>query len=383
MRRATLAIAIVLVVAACGDDGGTALFDTQAATSTTALQTATTTTDTIPAAGDVQKKDPAGIHGLATSKVNAGDQTGDTPAPLPTQVGDDPRFDVLWNDCADGDMAACDSLYLESPIGSRYEQFGYTCGNTVPEGGPCNTGDESVVDSDLDILHGECAAGNWAACDSLYLDSPLGSDYEQFGATCGGLTDGSQWCVDQFALDGTELDVLQASCAEGDWEACDWLFIQAPAGSDYEGFGGTCGGLTDGSRWCTDEFGSSSAYGTDPYLDGLMDACALGDWAACDALFMESPVGSEYEEFGNTCGYLTDGTQWCVDSEFEAPSGEAFTYGDDAYLDGLWDACAAGDWALCDELYFTSAIGSEYEAFGGTCGLLTDGSQLCVVEMAP
>jgi hypothetical protein len=44
-------------------------------------------------------------------------------------------------------------------------------------------------------------------------------------------------------------------------------------------------------------------YGDDPYFDGLWDACAAGDGAACDTLFLESPIGSEYETFGYTCGY--------------------------------------------------------------------------------
>jgi hypothetical protein len=43
-------------------------------------------------------------------------------------------------------------------------------------------------------------------------------------------------------------------------------------------------------------------------------------------------------------------------------------YGDDAYLDDLWDECAAGDGAACDSLYYQSPFGSEYEDFGDTCG---------------
>ena len=43
-------------------------------------------------------------------------------------------------------------------------------------------------------------------------------------------------------------------------------------------------------------------------------------------------------------------------------------YGDNPELDLLYDACAAGDGDACDELYFNSEVGSEYEAFGMTCG---------------
>lgn len=43
-------------------------------------------------------------------------------------------------------------------------------------------------------------------------------------------------------------------------------------------------------------------YGDDPVLDELWDYCSIGDWEACDALYLESPIGSEYEYHGATCG---------------------------------------------------------------------------------
>lgn len=47
---------------------------------------------------------------------------------------------------------------------------------------------------------------------------------------------------------------------------------------------------------------------------------------------------------------------------------EPFTFGDDLFLDDLWGFCSGGDFLACDELFFTSPIGSDYEWFGGTCG---------------
>lgn len=47
---------------------------------------------------------------------------------------------------------------------------------------------------------------------------------------------------------------------------------------------------------------------------------------------------------------------------------EPFTYGDDPELDALWDACEDGDGKACDDLFFDSPFGSEYEEFGNTCG---------------
>jgi hypothetical protein len=35
---------------------------------------------------------------------------------------------------------------------------------------------------------------------------------------------------------------------------------------------------------------------------------------ACDLLYFDSPEGSEYEDFGWSCGWITDGGGNCVDS---------------------------------------------------------------------
>ena len=44
------------------------------------------------------------------------------------------------------------------------------------------------------------------------------------------------------------------------------------------------------------------------------------------------------------------------------------SYGDDAELDRLWDACAAEDFGSCDVLLARSEPGSDYEVFAATCG---------------
>lgn len=48
--------------------------------------------------------------------------------------GDDPELDALWDKCEDGDGEACDDLYFNSPFGSEYEEFGDTCGGRRPAG---------------------------------------------------------------------------------------------------------------------------------------------------------------------------------------------------------------------------------------------------------
>ena len=77
--------------------------------------------------------------GLSQPPQGNDDCEGDTTCGQPTTVtggayGDDPFLDALHDDCAAGDMQACDDLYWQSPIGSQYEAFGDTCGDTVMSG---------------------------------------------------------------------------------------------------------------------------------------------------------------------------------------------------------------------------------------------------------
>ena len=55
------------------------------------------------------------------------------------------------------------------------------------------------------------------------------------------------------------------------------------------------------------------AYGDDPQLDALYDGCAAGDAVACDELYVQSPSGSEYEQFAGTCGnrFEYSDTEYC------------------------------------------------------------------------
>ncbi|HUG86976.1 MAG TPA: hypothetical protein VMM13_20575 [Euzebya sp.] len=53
------------------------------------------------------------------------------------------------------------------------------------------------------------------------------------------------------------------------------------------------------------------------------------------------------------------------------------TYGDNPALDGLWDRCAAAEYGACDQLFFISEVGSEYEYFGDSCGRRNEPAGLC------
>lgn len=104
--------------------------------------------------------------------------------------------------------------------------------------------------------------------------------------------------------------------------------------------------------------------------DSLHDQCAAGDMAACDRLFDTAADDSSEQDFGDTCGGRTDGGYLCTAIGDE-------TYGDDDHLDALWDACAGGDGASCDELSWSAEPGSDYAEYGWTCGGRTDGSVDC------
>ena len=50
----------------------------------------------------------------------------------PANLGDSVTADALYAQCSEGGMSACDTLYWESALGSELEEFGATCGGRVP-----------------------------------------------------------------------------------------------------------------------------------------------------------------------------------------------------------------------------------------------------------
>jgi hypothetical protein len=126
------------------------------------------------------------------------------------------------------------------------------------------------------------------------------------------------------------------------------------------------GWLDDGDWWDP----SVDAYGSDPGLDDLWDACEAGGMQACDDLYRYSPIGSVYEAYGDSCGERNEPAGWCIDIYARAPgpSGAVDGYGDDPRLDQLQDACETGDMGACDDLFRESPLGSRYERFGDSCG---------------
>lgn len=130
-RAATLAALLLLATAflgACGsgvtevaDDSGAAPVTTTTAstrpevTTTTTEATTTTTEAPTPTTLDVAESEPT----------------------APGDLGDDAELDALARDCFDGDVAACDQLFFESPAGSDYEAYGDSCGGRNEPAGLC------------------------------------------------------------------------------------------------------------------------------------------------------------------------------------------------------------------------------------------------------
>lgn len=57
----------------------------------------------------------------------------------------------------------------------------------------------------------------------------------------------------------------------------------------------------------------AQTYGDNLQLDALWDACTVGDPFACDDLYKVAAIGSEYEQYGRTCGgRLLDGRGYCA-----------------------------------------------------------------------
>ena len=132
-RAATLTTLLLLagaLVGACGsgvteiaDDPGTVPATAPTVSEPTRPETTTTTVD-----------------GTTTTTVAPTSTTLDVAATEPTppgDLGDDADLDALAAECFDGDVAACDQLFFESPAGSDYEAYGDSCGGRNEPAGLC------------------------------------------------------------------------------------------------------------------------------------------------------------------------------------------------------------------------------------------------------
>jgi hypothetical protein len=221
----------------------------------------------------------------------------------PSRYGDDVVLDMLWDGCYDGDMGACDELMGAAVGGTEYADYASTCGYRLGRGGECAarfTAQTYGDDPGLDQLWDRCNAAEFDACDDLRQVALLGSEYEWWGGSCGGRVEGLQGCDAVRGEGEAVLFQLAGECEEGWMESCDELFRVAPEGSDFHELGATCAFRKEGPP-------CAFTYGDAPRLDELWNACAEGVMEACDELWITSAVDSEYEQFAGTCGYRTDG----------------------------------------------------------------------------
>lgn len=155
---------------------------------------------------------------------------------------------MLGADELEGD----DAFAVMEDLLVAYEDCGIDVAGLMEEGDLDLDGDSfdfGVTDEDLAQFRSDCEAGDLESCDALFFQSEVGSDDEDFGATCGGTTDGSTAGACSY-VPPTDEDLAQyrTDCAAGDMDACDDLYYNSDIGSDDEDFGATCGGTTDGTE---------------------------------------------------------------------------------------------------------------------------------------
>ena len=178
--------------------------------------------------------------------------------------------------------------------------------------------------------------------------------------------------------DNAELDALWERCQSDDYAACDELYFSSF--NVYELFSVTCAGTVPFYAFSTS---------CDEKHNGT--AQVYGDDGFLDSLYDSCAEGDSF-----SCDQLFGSSP--IGSEYETfartcgdireadstpcelfRTGEPFTYGDDSAFDALWDACSVGDADACDDLYFESPFGSAYEAFGENCGLLAERGEDCAL----
>jgi hypothetical protein len=131
-----VAMAGVGLLAACGDgvqarDASDLTIPVPDLTVPTIAPSATTTTSAADDATTTTEAD-------TTDTTDATAAGGDVPDPqAPGDLGDDEALDALADDCFDGDFSACDQLFFDSPVGSDYEAYGDSCGGRNEPAGLC------------------------------------------------------------------------------------------------------------------------------------------------------------------------------------------------------------------------------------------------------
>ena len=246
-------------------------------------------------------------------------------------------------------------------------------------------GDLTAIFEDMDTVglvvaqhDGEWYVSPIRTYSELVLSVMRAIDADEFDRIVGAFEDGSfeTWIEDQLENSfGGELDSMLDD------------FDPGVCVDEDDGVGCINPDLVDGDDGDLDE--------DDQDLSVLVDECEAGDMEACDDLYWNSAIGSAEELVALTCGgTVAEGVQAggnCATGEPVPGDGDGDSdndpdaYGDDPALDALWDSCDGGDMAACDELFWSSSIGTEYESFAQTCGgrLSEETFGDCVTEVGP
>jgi hypothetical protein len=173
----------------CDIDGDEFAIGPEATTTTTEPDDTTTTegAETTTTAGE----------GRSGPEVNARQ-------PVPADLEQEDDFPALAQACFDGDPAACDRLFLDTPVGSVAEDYGRSCGGRVAEGAANQcaeliTGPDPIPADVTDPNAQACFDGDMAACDAQFNAAANGSPDQLYGGLCGGrVSNTTAFCVDVF-----------------------------------------------------------------------------------------------------------------------------------------------------------------------------------------
>lgn len=184
-------------------------------------------------------------------------------APLPPDdLGDDADLDVLAQECFDGVLHSCDLLFLQSPAGSDYEEYGDTCA-------------------------GRQEAGTEQYCE-LGRDEPLATTAPSPTSEPGVPTSPPETTVDTVApVETSEPTVAPDTTVDTTVDTVAPVDTSEPADTE-----------PDPSAV---EPTPPTGLGTDATLDALAEECYAGDMEACDDLYFAADPGTPYREYGDTC----------------------------------------------------------------------------------
>lgn len=272
----------------------------------------------------------------ATSRVDIGDDSGESPAPAerptwpppPPSVGD--AKDGVSDQLSQGgaELSAFARLRDKTPrwivglaIGAAIVGF-----NVLTQDSPKENLVNNLVDGGATERSAECIADRLDQNGTLDAMADSDIDFESVG---GGLAQGYSPDLVGFA---ENLMSAASVCMTTEEQE---TFYSTPAQN------------------------APASQGDDPELDQLWNECAAGHFASCELLYRYSGPGTEYEQFALRCGdrLPSDTTDSCIN--VLGPGADFTTWRTD---------CEAGDNGACDLLFLFSPVGSSDESLGATCG---------------